>query len=103
MFITIGIGIFKLATGTLGTVTGVEAIQHNVLEPITILLLLAGLFVRVYCPDRYRSNLQRHTVVPAAESEKRREHISRDERHSNHAVMSITFLANAVHSRTLFR
>jgi len=33
-------GFFKMATGTLGVVTGVEAIQHNVLEPITLLLLL---------------------------------------------------------------
>lgn len=37
---TLVIGFFKLLTGNLNVVTGVEAIQHNVLEPITILLLL---------------------------------------------------------------
>ncbi len=40
MFLTIGIGFFKLATGTLGTVTDVQAIQMNVLEPVTLLLVL---------------------------------------------------------------
>lgn len=40
MMLTIGIGFFKLLTGTLDTVTGVEAIQHNMLEPITLLLIL---------------------------------------------------------------
>jgi amino acid transporter len=37
---TLVIGFIKMATGTLGVVTGVEAIQHNALEPITVLLLL---------------------------------------------------------------
>ncbi len=37
---TLLIGFIKLITGTLPPVTGVEAIQHNVLEPITLLLLL---------------------------------------------------------------
>ena len=40
MSMTLGIGFFKLLTGHLGTVTDVEAIHHNVLEPITLLLLL---------------------------------------------------------------
>ncbi len=40
MAFTLGVGFFKMATGTLGTVTGVEAITHNTLEPITLLLLL---------------------------------------------------------------
>ncbi|MBZ0279262.1 MAG: APC family permease [Anaerolineae bacterium] len=40
MLLTIGIGFVKLLTGTLDSVTGVEAIQHNMLEPITLLLLL---------------------------------------------------------------
>ncbi len=40
MLLTLGIGFYKLLTGTLGPVTGVEAIQHNVLEPITLLLIL---------------------------------------------------------------
>lgn len=40
MAITISIGFFRMATGTLGAVTGVEPILHNALEPITLLLLL---------------------------------------------------------------
>ncbi len=40
MGITLVIGFVKLFTGTLGTVVDVEAIQHNALEPITVLLLL---------------------------------------------------------------
>jgi amino acid transporter len=40
MGLTLVIGFIKLLTGTLDTVQGVEAIQHNVLEPITLLLLL---------------------------------------------------------------
>ncbi|MCC7446368.1 MAG: APC family permease [Anaerolineae bacterium] len=40
MALTLGLGFFKLLTGTLGQVTGVEAIQHNVLEPVTLLLIL---------------------------------------------------------------
>ncbi|MEO8608198.1 MAG: APC family permease [Chloroflexota bacterium] len=39
---TLIIGFIKMLTGTLGVVTGVEAIQHNVLEPVTLLLLLRG-------------------------------------------------------------
>ncbi len=38
--ITLVLGFLKLITGSLGTVVGVEAIQHNTLEPIGILLLL---------------------------------------------------------------
>ncbi|HEX2618771.1 MAG TPA: APC family permease [Phototrophicaceae bacterium] len=38
--ITILVGFIKATTGTLGSVTDVEAIQHNTLEPITALLLL---------------------------------------------------------------
>jgi amino acid transporter len=40
MGLTLVIGFIKMLTGTLDTVQGVEAIQHNVLEPITLLLLL---------------------------------------------------------------
>jgi amino acid transporter len=40
MGLTLLIGFYKLATGTLGTVIGVEAIHHNVLEPISLLLIL---------------------------------------------------------------
>jgi amino acid transporter len=38
--LTLIIGFVKLATGTLGTVVDVEAITHNTLEPVTVLLLL---------------------------------------------------------------
>ncbi len=38
--VTIGIGFFKLLTGSLDTVTDVEPIVYNVLEPITFLLIL---------------------------------------------------------------
>lgn len=37
---TLIIGFIKLLTGSLQPVTGVEAITHNVLEPVTLLLLL---------------------------------------------------------------
>ncbi len=40
IFIMFGLGFFKLATGTLDTVHNVEAIQHDVLTPVTLLLLL---------------------------------------------------------------
>ncbi len=40
MGLTLIVGFARLLTGTLGTVQGVEAIQHNALEPITMLLLL---------------------------------------------------------------
>lgn len=38
--LTLVIGFIKLATGTLGTVTNVDPIVHNTLEPITVLLIL---------------------------------------------------------------
>lgn len=40
MLLTLAIGFIKLLTGTLDTVIGVEAIQHNMLEPVGLLLLL---------------------------------------------------------------
>src|SRR5205823_3803068 len=40
MVLMLGMGFYKMLTGTLGTVTDVEAIQHNALEPVTMLLLL---------------------------------------------------------------
>ncbi len=39
MFITLGIGVFRAITGTLGTVTGVETLAET-LEPITLFLIL---------------------------------------------------------------
>lgn len=40
MGMTLIVGFIKLATGSLGTVSAVEAIHHNSLEPLTLLLLL---------------------------------------------------------------
>jgi amino acid transporter len=40
MVATLIIGFVRMASGSLGTVTGVEPIEHNMLEPITLLLLL---------------------------------------------------------------
>jgi amino acid transporter len=40
MALTLILGFIRLATGSLGTVTGVEPIEHDVLAPITMLLLL---------------------------------------------------------------
>jgi amino acid transporter len=40
MGLTLIVGFFKMATGTLTPVTGVEAITHNALEPISLLLIL---------------------------------------------------------------
>lgn len=40
IFIALIVGFVRLATGSLGTVTGVEPIAHDILEPITVLLLL---------------------------------------------------------------
>jgi amino acid transporter len=40
MAATLILGFIKLLTGTLPTVTEVEAIQHDVLEPVTLLLIL---------------------------------------------------------------
>ncbi|MBI5929976.1 MAG: APC family permease [Chloroflexi bacterium] len=40
IFVMLGLGFFKMATGTLDTVHDVKAIQHDVLTPVTLLLLL---------------------------------------------------------------
>ncbi|MFZ4828042.1 MAG: APC family permease [Phototrophicaceae bacterium] len=40
MGFTLILGFIKMLTGTLDTVSGVEAIHHDVLEPLTLLLLL---------------------------------------------------------------
>ena len=42
MGLTLIIGFIKLATGQLNVVSGVDPIQHNMLEPITLLLILRG-------------------------------------------------------------
>ena len=40
MFLTLGIGFVRFVTGTLGTVEGVEAMRHSVMEPLTLFLIL---------------------------------------------------------------
>ncbi|MFN8528170.1 MAG: APC family permease [Anaerolineae bacterium] len=40
MGLTLVIGFIKMLTGSLGTVTGVEPIMHDVLEPVTLLVVL---------------------------------------------------------------
>ncbi|MBK8026786.1 MAG: APC family permease [Chloroflexi bacterium] len=40
MFLTLGVGFFRLLTGTLTPVEGVEAIHHNIAEPLTLFLIL---------------------------------------------------------------
>lgn len=40
MFLTLAVGFFRLFTGTLDTVTGVEVMKHSVLEPLTAFLIL---------------------------------------------------------------
>lgn len=40
MFLTLGIGFVRFVTGTLSTVEGVEAMQHSVMEPLTLFLIL---------------------------------------------------------------
>jgi len=40
MALTLGAGFFRVITGTLPVVTGVEAIQHDVLQPVTLFLIL---------------------------------------------------------------
>ena len=40
MFLTLGVGVIRFLSGTLPTVTDVDAIHHTVIEPLTILLVL---------------------------------------------------------------
>jgi amino acid transporter len=40
MGFTLLVGFYKMLTGNLNTVSGVEPIHHDVLEPLTLLLLL---------------------------------------------------------------
>jgi amino acid transporter len=98
MALTLILGFFKLATGTLGTVTDVQAIQHNVLEPITALLLLRA----------FSSGCAALTGIEAISNDTQ---LFRQPRANNAAktlvtmsvllitlFLSITILANAVHA-----
>jgi hypothetical protein len=96
--LTLVIGFFKLATGTLGTVTDVEAIQHNVLEPITALLLLRA----------FSSGCAALTGIEAISNDTQLFRQPRARNAANTLVvmsailitlfLSITILANAVHA-----
>jgi amino acid transporter len=95
---TLIIGFIKMLTGTLGVVTGVEAIQHNVLEPVTLLLLLRG----------FSSGCTALTGIEAISNDTQ---LFRQPRANNAAktlvvmavilitfFLSITVLANAIHA-----
>lgn len=95
---TMIIGFIKMATGTLDTVTGVQAIQHNALEPITVLLILRA----------FSSGCTALTGIEAISNDTQ---IFKQPRAQNAAktlvvmcvilitfFMSITFLANAIHA-----
>jgi amino acid transporter len=40
MFLTLGVGFLRYLTGNLGVVEGVEAMRHEVMEPLTLFLIL---------------------------------------------------------------
>ncbi|CAG1773039.1 partial Potassium transporter KimA, partial [uncultured bacterium] len=40
MFLTLGVGFVRYLTGNLGLVEGVEALRHEVMEPLTLFLIL---------------------------------------------------------------
>jgi len=40
MFVTLAVGFYRFATGTLGVVQGVEALHHSVIEPLGVFLIL---------------------------------------------------------------
>jgi len=95
---TLIIGFVKLLTGTLPTVTGVEAIHHNVLEPVTALLILRA----------FSSGCAAVTGVEAISNDTQ---LFRQPRAKNAAstlvamsailitfFLSITVLANAIHA-----
>jgi amino acid transporter len=98
MGLTIIIGIVKLLTGTLPTVTGVVAIQHNVLEPITLLLLLRA----------FSSGCTALTGIEAISNDTQLFKQPRAKNAANTLVvmstilitffLSITVLANAIHA-----
>ncbi|MEZ4670338.1 MAG: APC family permease [Anaerolineae bacterium] len=98
MILTLVIGFIKLATGSLGVVQGVEAIQHNTLEPITLLLLLRA----------FSSGCTALTGIEAISNDTQLFKQPRAKNAANTLVamsailitlfLSITVLANAVHA-----
>lgn len=98
MGFTMILGFIKLLTGNLDTVTGVNAIQHDMLEPITVLLLLRA----------FSSGCTALTGIEAISNDTQ---LFRQPRARNAAktlvvmatllitfFMSITILANAIHA-----
>lgn len=98
MGFTMVLGFIKLLTGNLDTVSGVHAIQHDMLEPITILLLLRA----------FSSGCTALTGIEAISNDTQ---LFRQPRAKNAAktlgvmaallitfFMSITVLANAIHA-----
>lgn len=98
MGFTMILGFIKLLTGNLDTVTGVNAIQHDMLEPITLLLLLRA----------FSSGCTALTGIEAISNDTQ---LFRQPRAHNAAktlvvmatllitfFMSITILANAIHA-----
>ncbi|MCC6905437.1 MAG: APC family permease [Anaerolineae bacterium] len=96
--LTLVLGFIKLATGTLGAVSGVEAIQHDNLAPLTMLLLLRA----------FSSGCTALTGIEAISNDTQ---LFRQPRAKNAAstlvamstilivlFLSITVLANAVHA-----
>ncbi len=98
MGVTLLIGFIQLFTGTLGVVEGVEAIQHNTLEPITALLLLRA----------FSSGCTALTGIEAISNDTQLFRQPRAKNAANTLVamsmilitlfLSITILANAVHA-----
>jgi len=106
MGLTLIVGFFKMATGTLTPVTGVEAITHNALEPISLLLILRA----------FSSGCTALTGIEAISNDTQLFKQPRAKNAANTLVamaailivlfLSITFLANAVqavpsHSETI--
>jgi amino acid transporter len=98
MGLTLVIGFIKLITGSLDPVTGVEGIQHNVLEPVTLLLVLRA----------FSSGCAALTGIEAISNDTQ---LFRQPRARNAAktlvvmsiilitfFLSITILANAIHA-----
>jgi amino acid transporter len=98
MFLTIGLGVYKLVTGTLNPVTDVQAIEYNVLEPVTLLLILRA----------FSSGCTALTGIEAISNDTQLFRQPRARNAANTLVamsailitlfLSITVLANAIHA-----
>jgi amino acid transporter len=98
MIFTLGLGFYKLLTGTLPTVANVEAIEHNVLAPVTMLLILRA----------FSSGCTALTGIEAISNDTQLFRQPRAKNAANTLVvmstilitffLSITILANAIHA-----